>query len=131
MQSCDLIVVGAGPAGMAAASRSAELGMTTVILDEQEGAGGQIYRAVGSTSERRAQILGKDYLAGRDLVNALSKSRARHITRATVWRIDADGTVAWSRDGAGRCRRNVTCGRVVTTAWPSCPSPSQAGRCPA
>ena len=115
MQSCDLIVVGAGPAGMAAASRSAGLGMTTVILDEQESAGGQIYRAVSSVPERRGEILGKDYLAGRDLVDALTGSKVRHINRATVWRIEADGTVAWSREGAGECMR-AKCVIVATGA---------------
>ncbi len=105
MQSCDLIVVGAGPAGMAAAIRSAELGMTTVILDEQEGPGGQIYRAVSSVPKRRAEILGKDYLAGSELTDTLANSGARHLNQATVWRIEADGTVAWSKDGAGRCMR--------------------------
>jgi NADPH-dependent 2,4-dienoyl-CoA reductase/sulfur reductase-like enzyme len=90
---------------MAAASQSAALGMTTVILDEQEGAGGQIYRAVSSVPKRRAEILGEDYLNGRSLVDALERSKARHINRATVWRIGADGAVAWSRDGAGACMR--------------------------
>jgi NADPH-dependent 2,4-dienoyl-CoA reductase/sulfur reductase-like enzyme len=115
MQNCDLIIVGAGPAGMTAASRSAELGMTTLILDEQEGAGGQIYKAVSSVPQRRAEILGKDYLAGRGLADTLANSKARHINQATVWRIESDGTVAWSRDGAGHCMR-AKCVIIATGA---------------
>ena len=42
----DLIVIGAGPAGMAAAFTAASLGLKTVLLDEQPGAGGQIYQNV-------------------------------------------------------------------------------------
>ena len=105
MKRSDLVVVGAGPAGMAAASGAAALGLDTVVLDEQDGAGGQIYRGVAGVPARRAAILGEDYLAGRALTDALAGSGARHVTRATVWRIDEDGTVAWSRDGAGDCVR--------------------------
>jgi NADPH-dependent 2,4-dienoyl-CoA reductase/sulfur reductase-like enzyme len=111
----DLIVIGAGPAGMAAAVRSAAMGLTTVVLDEQEGPGGQIYRAVSSVPARRAEVLGKDYLAGRALADGLKGSAARHVNRATVWRIDGDGTVAWSRDGAGHCMR-ARCVIIATGA---------------
>ncbi len=41
---CDVAVVGAGPAGVAAACRSAESGARTVVLDEGPAPGGQIYR---------------------------------------------------------------------------------------
>ncbi len=105
MKACDLMVVGAGPAGMAAASRAAVLGMDTVVLDEQEGPGGQVYRSISSVPAKRGEVLGEDYLAGRGLADALSACAARHVNRATVWRIDGDGTVAWSRDGAGECMR--------------------------
>jgi NADPH-dependent 2,4-dienoyl-CoA reductase/sulfur reductase-like enzyme len=40
----DVAVVGAGPAGIAAACRAAEAGASTLILDEGDAAGGQIYR---------------------------------------------------------------------------------------
>ena len=43
----DLAVVGAGPAGMAAAIESARLGLNVVVIDEQPHPGGQIYRQVG------------------------------------------------------------------------------------
>lgn len=42
--SCDVAVVGAGPAGIAAACRVAEAGRTVVVLDEGLGPGGQIWR---------------------------------------------------------------------------------------
>lgn len=40
----DLVVVGAGPAGMAGALTAAELGLRVVVVDEQAQAGGQIFR---------------------------------------------------------------------------------------
>ena len=42
---CDLLVVGAGPAGLAAAYRAAESGLRVVVVDDNPAAGGQIWRA--------------------------------------------------------------------------------------
>ncbi|MET0621230.1 MAG: FAD-dependent oxidoreductase [Thermoanaerobaculia bacterium] len=42
--ACDVAVVGAGPAGVAAACRAAEAGARTVVLDENPAPGGQIHR---------------------------------------------------------------------------------------
>ncbi|MCR9274412.1 MULTISPECIES: FAD-dependent oxidoreductase [Mameliella] len=40
----DLVIVGAGPAGMAAALAAAGAGLTVTVVDEQARAGGQIFR---------------------------------------------------------------------------------------
>ncbi|MEO3471790.1 NAD(P)/FAD-dependent oxidoreductase [Roseomonas sp. CAU 1739] len=42
---CDLAVLGAGPAGAAAALEAASLGLSVVLLDEARDAGGQVFRA--------------------------------------------------------------------------------------
>src|ERR1044071_4123216 len=85
----DLAVVGAGPAGMAAATLAAELGLATLLLDEQEGPGGQIYRGVERAGD--GSPLGRDYLAGRALVRALRGSAVEHRPGTTVWHIDPAG----------------------------------------
>ena len=41
-----LAIIGAGPAGMAAAALAAELGVDTALIDEQASPGGQIYRGI-------------------------------------------------------------------------------------
>ena len=110
MDKADFLVIGAGPAGMAAAATAASAGIAVTILDEQPAAGGQIYRAVESASGPRGAILGGDYLHGLGLVKALASPLVTHVAGATVWRVDADGTVACSRDGKGhsvRVRRIV------------------------
>ena len=63
-------VIGAGPAGLAASTLCARAGLATVLFDEQPAAGGQIYRAVGSTPLRAGSILGNDYWCGRGLIEA-------------------------------------------------------------
>ena len=42
--ACDLLVIGAGPAGMAAAVRGAESGLRVSVVDDNPAAGGQIWR---------------------------------------------------------------------------------------
>ena len=44
--SVDLAIVGAGPAGMAAAIEAAALGLSVTLIDEQPAPGGQVFRAV-------------------------------------------------------------------------------------
>lgn len=101
----DLCIVGAGPAGMAAAATAAEAGLACTVLDEQPQAGGQIYRGVTRSSPARRKVLGKDYAAGRSLAEGLDSARISHVRGATVWRVERDGTVAYSRGGRGHVLR--------------------------
>ena len=77
MTGVDLIVIGAGPAGMAAAAEAAGLGLSVTVLDEQPAAGGQIYRAVTQGGALRGARLGQDYLDGAGLAQAMLASGAR------------------------------------------------------
>jgi len=90
----DLIVIGAGPAGMAAATTASELGLNVVLIDEQARAGGQIYRNVGIVDEKVKTLLGPDYAAGRALVNRLDQSSVDVRSGALVWDIAQDRTVS-------------------------------------
>lgn len=91
-ERCDVAVVGAGPAGLAAAVECARNGATTVVLDEQAGPGGQIYRGITTTPLRKREILGADYWHGTTLVSALQNSEAAYMPRASVFAVTrADG----------------------------------------
>lgn len=98
----DLLIIGAGPAGMAAASTAAQHGLTVAVLDEQPAPGGQIYRGITETGPRRAVILGTDYLEGAALAEGLAASRADVIQGAAVWDIctGIPFTVTYSCNGA-------------------------------
>ena len=53
---CDVLVVGAGPAGMAAAYHSAQSGARVAVVDDNPAAGGQIWRGEqAKASSREAQ----------------------------------------------------------------------------
>jgi flavin-dependent dehydrogenase len=67
--SYDLVVIGGGPAGLAAASLAARAGVSTVLFDENPGVGGQIYRGITSTPVKDRYVLGDDYWAGEALAD--------------------------------------------------------------
>jgi NADPH-dependent 2,4-dienoyl-CoA reductase/sulfur reductase-like enzyme len=83
----DLVVVGGGPAGLAAADEAARWGVSTVLLDEQADIGGQIYRSIASSPLQDRSLLGKDYWHGETLARCFRDSGAVHLPLATVWNI--------------------------------------------
>jgi NADPH-dependent 2,4-dienoyl-CoA reductase/sulfur reductase-like enzyme len=101
-ESADVVVIGAGPAGMTAATTAAEAGLSVVLFDEQEAAGGQIYRSVTRTDATRLNLLGPDYAAGKNIASALTASNARHETGAQVWQVTEDRTVHYIQGGRSK-----------------------------
>lgn len=107
---CELLIVGAGPAGLVAAAAAAALGVDTLLLDEQPAPGGQIYRAITTTPVTDKRILGDDYWHGASLLEPFKASGARHEPGATVWSIsrmtapdpDAGFEVGYSVGGQAR-----------------------------
>ena len=98
MTTLDVAIVGAGPAGLAAATLAAERGLSVSLYDEQRGPGGQVYRGITAPPRVRAEILGDDYWRGTSLVPPFERSGARYVRDATVWAIARrdDGTFAVS-----------------------------------
>src|SRR6202047_5055187 len=101
-ESCDVAVVGAGPAGLAAADLCARAGLETLLLDEQADPGGQIYRAVTASPLTPGTILGDDYWRGAELVRQALASGAHYVPGATVWALPRPGEIAVSINGRSR-----------------------------
>lgn len=101
MDKYDIAIIGAGPAGMAAAAQACDLGLSIAVLDEQTRAGGQIYRDVDKAAPQRGEILGKDYTDGTRLTKALRQSAVDHIAGAVVWAIEDAFRISYTCGGRG------------------------------
>lgn len=97
----DLVIIGAGPAGIAAAAQAASLGLRVSVLDEQPRAGGQIFRDVDRAAPLRGDILGQDYTRGTELTARLNHEAIDHITGAVVWAIEEGFRISYTRQGRG------------------------------
>lgn len=80
-----IIVIGAGPAGLAAAEAASRIGSDIALIDSSQRVGGQYWRnrgiARGYRSERADQLFAK-----------ISRSESiTHISEATVWSIEREG----------------------------------------
>ncbi len=104
-ETVDLVIVGAGPAGLAAACEARQCGLSVTLLDEQQTPGGQIYRSIDSAGPDRRAALGEDYAAGADLVAAFTASGAMHLGGASVWNVERDLKVWYLRRGVSRAIR--------------------------
>ena len=100
--SYDLVVIGGGPAGLAAAALAARAGLSTVLFDENPGVGGQIYRAITFSPVKDRAILGEDYWAGAELAAEAQASGALIVNGATVWSLDPTRLVGVSIAGQAR-----------------------------
>ena len=92
-QMRDVVVIGAGPAGMAAATLLAEQGVDVLLLDEQAGPGGQIYRGVEQATDIRSRLLGPDYARGAALAAALRASSVAYRPNSAVWQVTPEKEV--------------------------------------
>ena len=118
----DVAVVGAGPAGMAAALAAADLGCQVVLVDGGPATGGQIYRAPMAAGAADAPRVSSPKMPRR-LRRATAHEGIHHLPETTVWQAtapdraaetggedrtgDLGGTgapefVLWLADGAGR-----------------------------
>lgn len=105
MRKAEVVVIGAGPAGIAAATAAAQHGRSTIVLDDNPAAGGQIWRGAedaqskGDDAKRKAlaalQSSGVEMLLGRRVVDAPRPGILRVVVET------ADGampeSIAWDR----------------------------------
>ncbi|MBY5775366.1 FAD-dependent oxidoreductase [Rhizobium leguminosarum] len=99
----DLLIVGAGPAGMAAAVTARRAGLDVLVVDEQSGPGGQIWRDIETVaSHNRGQLLGKAYLEGRAAAEAFRASGAGYYANWQIWQIEPGFRIFMTNRGKSR-----------------------------
>src|SRR5690625_2396904 len=91
----DAVVIGAGPAGMAAALTLSAHNCKTLLIDENPSPGGQIYRNLSKAGEHPELVkaVGADYTAGLPLVEALKKSAVTYWPSSQVWEVTPERLV--------------------------------------
>ncbi len=98
--ACDILIIGAGPAGMAAAIAAAECGKRILVLDDNPRMGGQIWRdgptvrhgLLASRYRRRfAEAGGIGFLPGCKIQGAIAPHRLLFEDQ------DGGGVIAWKR----------------------------------
>ena len=94
----DLVIIGAGPAGMGAAITATANGLTTLVLDEQQEPGGQIYRAIAHAVQDDDAPDAADKAHGKWLTSAFRDCGAIYEPGQQVWQIEEGGTV-YTTDG--------------------------------
>ena len=81
----DLMVVGAGPAGLSAAIEAAKNGLSTIVFDENAKPGGQLFKQIHKffgSKEHKAKIRG--FNIGYELLDEAEKNGVEVILNATV-----------------------------------------------
>ena len=92
--ACDVLVVGAGAAGMAAAAAAAEAGADVVLVDERPKLGGQFYKQPSRAGSADDDLLDPQYRAGRALIDRLERSGCRILSQTQVWGLFGPAEIA-------------------------------------
>lgn len=127
----ELAIIGAGPAGMAAATMAAELNIEVAVFDEQPTPGGQVYRNAEQVARERPDdldLLGPDYAAGLELIGDFRKKAIDYRPGTAVWDLNADGHIG-ILDNSGA--RVLSAGRIIiATGAAERPLPIPGGTLP-
>lgn len=103
MKPVDVLIVGAGPAGMAAAVTARRFGLNVLVIDEQPAPGGQIWRDIETVaSTERGILLGATYLDGRPAAQAFRASGAVYEPNSQLWQIEPGFRAFVTRAGKAR-----------------------------
>jgi len=107
----DLLIVGAGPAGMAAAVTARSHGLSVRVVDDQPAPGGQIWRAIETVAATPwLARLGEAYGAGVTRAAAFRASGAIYEPQSQLWQIEPGFKAFLTRDGKAR---SVTANAII------------------
>ncbi len=99
-RTVDVLIVGAGPAGLAAARVAAGAGLTVLVVDERRKFGGQFFKQPGAGFAIDEGQLDAQYSEGRRLYEQALAAGARLQFGATVWAAFAPDLLALVVEGA-------------------------------
>ena len=104
----ELVILGAGPAGLAAALEGAEAGAHVLVIDENPFPGGQIYRQPEKGIRiSNPKLKGRDHKKGQRLFSRFRqvKNRVTFINNALVWGLFPGRELALSQGSESQALR--------------------------
>ncbi|MBI3979803.1 MAG: FAD-dependent oxidoreductase [Chloroflexi bacterium] len=102
LRQTEVAVIGAGPAGIAAALAAAGAGARVTVVDEYPTAGGQIYRQLPTAFRvKPGAARGRDQTRAQALLSRLRSSSVEVCTGTLVWGFHDHHTLALYREGEG------------------------------
>ena len=109
---CDVLVVGAGPAGLRAAVAASWAGARVLVIDERAAGGGQYLKQPAGAIEVDEHGLDAQYRAGRELLREVADSGVALISGARVWGASGPGELY----AVSATRRYVLRGQALVLA---------------
>ena len=120
-------IIGAGPAGISAAATLNRYCIENIVIDDQVGPGGQVYRNILDNDNDKRNFLGEDYFKGYKLVNQIFNGKIKYQSKSTVWQITDGKEIALVTDGKSEI---ITADYIIiATGAMERPMPIEAGLC--
>ena len=86
VRQCEVLIIGAGPGGLAAAEAAARGGGRVTVLDERPEAGGQYFKQLAPSQRfSRPSAIDGQFARGRDLIERVRALGVETVHAATVW----------------------------------------------
>ncbi len=112
VELADVLVIGAGPAGLSAACAAAATGARVLVVDERTSPGGQYFKQPAASLPVDEGALDAQYRAGRRLIGEFAASGARFLGGVRVW----GHTSPFELFGASAGERHVLRARALVLA---------------
>jgi thioredoxin reductase len=83
--NCDVLIIGAGPAGLAAAKELKNANLKVVLVDERKALGGQYFKQPAEALNIPDQLLDSQFIEGRKLIKAIQGSEIEILKNTKIW----------------------------------------------
>lgn len=115
-EEADVVVIGGGPAGMAAALEADRSGLSVVLIEERPRLGGQIWKRFGAAfTVADAQRAGHEFRDGQAMIEAVERSGISVRTGTTTWGIWGTN-VACTGAGTGGGPEMIEARRIIVAS---------------